>query len=441
MAETVLQEELRGLVRRYFEQREEEPFVPGRTRIPLITPSFGWEEVWEALESLLSTRVTMGEKVRRFEAAFAQYIGVRHAVMVNSGSSANLLALSILTNPTAPRPLLPGEEVITPAVTWATTVWPILNVGLVPVLVDVDLNTFNLIPEEVEKAITTKSRAIMLVHLLGNPCAMDQLTAIARRHNLMVIEDACEAHGAEYRSKKVGAFGELATFSFFFSHHISTIEGGMIVTSRDDYAELARSMRVFGWVRDLKDRVAIAQEHSEIDARFLFVNVGYNLRPTEVQGAFGIHQMGKLERYVAVRRENARYWGDTLGALPHLLLHREAQDTRHVWFGYPVVVQASAPFSRKQLTDFLEARGVETRPIMAGNIAEQPGLQRFPYRTIGDLPNSRLIHRSAFFFGNHHGIGTEEREAIAGYFREFIGRAVAPGRRSDRSKPPATRIS
>lgn len=413
-------DEIKRLVKLYLDGQPRATFVPCKSRIPLNVPSFGWEEVCEALDSLLSTQVTMGKKVREFEAMFARYVGVRHAVMVNSGSSANLLALSVLTNPSLPGHLKPGDEVITPAVTWATTVWPILNIGLVPVLVDVDLNTFNLLPEEVEKAITTKSRAIMLVHLLGNPCAMDELMAIAHRHNLLVIEDACEAHGAEYGGRKVGSFGELATFSFFFTHHISTIEGGMLLTNNDEYAELARALRVFGWIRDLKAKDAIAQQHPEVDPRFLFVNTGYNLRPTEIQGAFGIHQMAKLEGYIEARRENARYWGDRLGALPHLLLHREAQDTRHVWFGYPVVVKAGAPFARKELTDFLEARGVETRPIMAGNIAEQPGLQRFPYRTVGDLPNSRHIHRNAFFFGNHRGIGPQEKEAIAHYIEQFM---------------------
>jgi CDP-6-deoxy-D-xylo-4-hexulose-3-dehydrase len=417
---SAVQQELKELVRRHFLVREKRPFRPGRDSIPLNIPSFGWEEVWEALESLLSGQVTMGKKVGQFEDMFARYIGVKHAIMVNSGSSANLLALSVLTNPHVKERLQPGDEIITPAVTWATTVWPILNAGLVPVLVDVDLENFNLIPEEVEKAITPRSRAILLVHLLGNPCPLGEIMAIARRHHLLVVEDACEAHGAEYRGQKAGSFGDLATFSFFFSHHISTIEGGMLLTNNDDYAELARALRVFGWIRDLRDKQATAEQHVEIDPRFLFINIGYNLRPTEIQGAFGIHQMAKLEGYIEIRRENARYWGERLGAMDHLLLHREAQGTRHVWFGYPVVVCPNAPFTRKELVDYLEARGVETRPIMAGNIDEQPALRLFPYHKVGDLPNSRLIHRNAFFFGNHQGVGDEERKAVAGYIKEFL---------------------
>jgi len=412
---------LKELIQRFFSEQGKFPFVAGQTRIPLNAPTFGWEEVWEALESLLSTNVTMGNKVRQFETMFAEYVGVKHSVMVNSGSSANLLALSVLTNPLLAGHLQPGDEVVTPAVTFPTTVFPILNVGLVPVLVDVDLNTFNLNPEEVEKAISPRTRAVLLVHLLGNPCDMDRITAIAHRYNLRVVEDACEAHGAVYKGEKVGSLGDLATFSFYFAHHISTIEGGMLLTNNDEYAELARALRTFGWVRDLEARKDLAGAYPEIDQRFLFANIGYNLRPTEIQGAFGIHQLEKLEGYIEVRRENAVYWGEKLAPFAHkLLLHHEREGTRHVWYGYPVTVRSGAPFSRRELMEYLEAKGVETRPVFAGNIDEQPAMRLFPYRKVGELPNSRLIHRNAFFFGNHQGIGREERDAIVSYFQEFV---------------------
>ena len=424
MAVTTVDREIAQLIKRWFAEREKPAFVAGKTAIPLNIPGFGWEEVWESVETLLSTQVTMGKKVQQFERMFAEYVGVKHAVMVNSGSSANLLALSILTNPLQSKRIQPGDEVITPAVTWATTVWPILNVGLVPVLVDVELTNFNLVAEEVEKAITPRTRAIMVVHLLGNPCDMVKIGSIARRHELCVIEDACEAHGAEFRGRKVGSFGDLATFSFYFSHHISTIEGGMLLTNNDDYAEMARALRVFGWIRDLKDRDVIASDHPGLDPRFLFANIGYNLRPTEIQGAFGIHQIAKLERFIATRRDNARYWNDKMVSYDHLLVHQEAEGTRHVWLGYPITVRPEAPFSRGELTTYLEAKGVETRPIMAGNIEEQPALRFFPYQKIGNLPNAHLIHRGAFFIGIHHGIGSQEREAIVDYIDEFMSTRV-----------------
>jgi len=352
---------------------------------------------------------------------FADYIGVKYAVMVNSGSNANLVALSILTNPVIKERIWPGDEIITPAVTWATTVFPIINHSAVPVLVDVDIDTFNLDPDEVQKAITEKTRAIMLVHLLGNPCHMSRIIELAKERNLLVIEDSCEAHGAEFNGQKVGSFGDLATFSFFFSHHISTIEGGMILTNNEEFAESAKALRVFGWIRDLRDRDRITREYRDIDPRFLFVNIGYNMRPTEIQGAFGIHQMGKLEKFIAARRDNARYWTDNLKRFSkYLLLHDEREGTRHVWYGYPITVKPNAPFTRGDLVNFLEAKGVETRPIMAGNMDEQPAMRLFKYRKVGDLPNSRLIMRNSFFFGNHLGIGKEEREAIVSYIEEFM---------------------
>jgi len=421
MGQIQLENSIRDLIKEYFSQQEKEPFVPGKTRIPLSVPSYDWEEACEALDSILSTYVTMGKKVKEFEARFADYIGVKHAIMVHSGSSANLLALSILSNPLIKNRIEPGDEIITPAVTWVTTVYPIINCGAVPVLVDVDLDTFNLNTEEVEKAITSKTRAIMLVHLLGNPCHVQRIMEIARKHNLLVIEDTCEAHGAELNGQKAGSFGDLATFSFFFSHHITTIEGGMVVTDNEEYAELARALRVFGWVRDLKDKDRIAERHKDIDQRFLFINTGYNLRPTEIQGAFGIHQIKKLERFIEIRRDNANFWAEKLKQYSdYLWLHHERAGTRHVWLGYPLMVSPDAPFTRKELSDFLEGRGVETRPIMAGNIDEQPVMRLLNYRKVGDLTNSRLISHHGFFFGSHQGIGKQEREAIVEYIGEFI---------------------
>jgi len=419
---TEIKVQIRDLIKEYYSgTKSKTKFVPGRTKMPLVVPSYGWEEVCEAVACLLDARVTMGEKVKQFESMFAGYIGSRFATMVNSGSSANLLALSILTNPLLEKRINPRDEVITPAVTWATTVFPIINCGLVPVLVDVDLETFNINTEEIKKAITDKTRAIMPIHLLGNPCEMDKIMNIAREYNLYVIEDACEAHGAEFNRQKVGSFGELSTFSFFFSHHLSTIEGGMVLTNDEKLAEMAKALRVFGWIRELTDKDKIAQKYEDIDPRYLFVNTGFNFRPTEMQGAFGIHQMKKLDKFIKIRQENAAFWTENLKQYKdQLLLHTEREGTKHVWFGYPITVKPGAPFNRKELVDFLEKKGVETRPIMSGNFDEQPAMRLFPYRKVGDLSNSRIIMRNSFFFGNHPGIAQEEREAIVGYFKEFM---------------------
>jgi len=411
---------IRPYLRKHFELTRTE-FVPGKTRIPLTVPTYGSEEVEEAVDSLLSTWVTMGSKVKRFEDAFANYNGSRHAVMVNSGSSANLLALSVLTNHTTPDQIENGSEIITPAVTWATTVYPIANVGCTPVLVDVDPQTFNIVPEELEKAIGLKTKAVVPVHLLGSPCEIDSINKIAEAHDLYVVEDSCESTGAEFQGKKVGSFGDMGTFSFFLSHHISTIEGGMIVTDDDALYENLKAMRAFGWVRDLQDKERYASANRGIDPRFLFITSGYNLRPTEIQGAFGIHQIKKLDGFIDLRRKNAAYWTKKLSPYSDLLILPEEQPgTKHVYFGYPLTIKTEAHFTRQQLVDHLEGKLVETRPVMAGNMAEQPVMKNLPHRVSGNLTNSRMIMRQSFFFGNHTGIGLEEREYIADSITSFL---------------------
>ena len=411
---------IRPYLRKHFELTRTE-FVPGQTRIPLTIPAYGSEEVEEAVDSLLSTWVTMGSKVKRFEDAFANYNGSRHAVMVNSGSSANLLALSVLTNHTTPDHIENGSEIITPAVTWATTVYPIGNVGCTPILVDVDPQTFNIVPEELEKAIGAKTKAVVPVHLLGSPCEIDSINKIAEAHNLYVVEDACEATGAEFQGKKVGSFGDMGTFSFFLSHHISTIEGGMLVTDDDALYENLKAMRAFGWVRDLRDKEKYSSANKGIDPRFLFITSGYNLRPTEIQGAFGIHQIKKLDGFIDQRRKNAAYWTKKLSTYSDLLILPEEQPgTKHVYFGYPLTIKTEAPFTREQLVDHLEGKLVETRPVMAGNMAEQPVMKNLPHRVSGSLTNSRMIMRQSFFFGNHSGISAPEREYIMESITDFL---------------------
>ena len=388
-------------------------FVPG-DRIPLSVPTYGAAEIMEALDSLVTTRVTMGEKVRRFEEMWAEYIGVDYAVMVNSGSSANLLALAALGLPA-------GAEIITPAVTWATTVFPISQVGAVPVLVDVEPDSFNIDPQEIERAITPETRAIMLVHLLGRPCNMEAIQALARQHHLVVLEDGCEATGAEWRGHKVGSFGDLGTFSFYFSHHLSTIEGGMVTTRNRVFADKLKSMRTHGGIRDLESRKTWERQSPEIDPRFLFVHAGYNFRPTEIQGAFGIHQLPQLDGFIEGRRETVAYWNKRLtNCTNYLTLPQE--EPGHVWLGYPLMVKPTAPFTRRALTDFLEGRGLETRPIVAGNIAEQPVMAELKHRVVGGLPNARAIHRQGFYIGCQREIGLAARSAVVEYIHEFTGR-------------------
>jgi CDP-6-deoxy-D-xylo-4-hexulose-3-dehydrase len=371
---------------------------------------------------MLGGWLSQGDRVRTFERRFASYIGMKHGVMVNSGSSANLIALSAISQHKLRKRIEPGDEVITPAVTWATTVYPICDVGALPVLVDVDLDTYNINVGEMARAVGRRTKAIMPVHLLGNPCEIREIMKVAEEHDLYVVEDSCEAHGAQSHGKKVGSFGDLSTFSFFVSHHITTIEGGMTLTNDDNLAEQLRGLREFGWIRHMRRRRDIVRRSPEyLDPRFLFLHRGFNLRATEIQASFGLDQLPKLEAFISKRRENAEYWlGRLKGYSDLLILPRELPKTRHVWFGYPITVRPDAPFSRKQIVDYLELCQIETRPVMAGNMAEQPVMSSIPHRRIGSLKNARLIMRNSFFFGNHPGIGGEEREYIADCLDHFI---------------------
>jgi CDP-6-deoxy-D-xylo-4-hexulose-3-dehydrase len=389
------------------------------TDCPLSVPLYDHHEVVAALDCLLSQEVTMGARVRAFEQRFASFIGSKHAIMVNSGSSANLLALAALSSPRLNHPLRPGDEVIVPAVTWPTTVTPVLQHGCVPVLVDVDPATLNLRPETLAEALSERTRAIMPVHLLGNPVNMDRLMDFAHEHDLWVVEDTCESLGTSIGERKAGAIGHFGTFSFYFSHHITTVEGGMLVTDDDQLADLGRSIRAHGWTRDLSNRAEIERVNREIDPRFLFVNIGYNLRPMEIQGAFGDVQLNRLDEFNHSRRTNARYLLDQLGDLSdHLEFVTEQEGGRSTWFGFTVLCRS--PAVRNALMEHLEEDGIATRPIVAGNLALQPAFRDNPHRQIGDLANANRIGSCGLFIGNHPDLSHEHLEHIVKSFRGFF---------------------
>ena len=424
MSQDIL-DEINSLIKKYFDDQKEEKFIPGKTKIPLAIPQFGSDEVIEAVESLISTWVTMGKKVRSFESQFKDYVGQKGALMVNSGSSANLLALSALSSPNFNNRIKPGDEVICPAVTWPTSVYPILNVGAKPVLVDVDLNTLNVSPETIEGAITPRTKAIMAVHLMGNPCQTDRIKQIADKREINLIEDCCEAHGAKIGNESVGSFGICSTFSFFLSHHITTIEGGMVLTNNDTILDIATAQRAHGWIREMRNADEIAKEFPDVDKRFLFYETGFNLRPTEIQGAFGIHQMKKLDEFVKIRRNIAKEWNRSLNEFKeYLILPEERDGTTHSYFAYPITVKENASFSRKEITEFLESKLIETRPIAGGNLTEQPSAKLYDYRVNGDLSCSKTIMKNSFFIGIHTGIKKQQQEFVKDTFNEFISERV-----------------
>ena len=408
-------------IKKIFETQESNrKFIPGKSKIPLAAPSFSYDEVEDALDSMLTTWVTMGEKVNSFEEKFQDYVDSKNAIMVNSGSSANLLALSTLTNPLFENKIEKDSLIITPAVTWATTVSPIVNVGCKPLFVDVDLDTLCINTDLLEESVSENTSGIMPVHLMGHPCDMKRISKIAQEKNLRLIEDSCEAHGASQEGKKVGTFGDIGTFSFFMSHHITTMEGGMLVTNNEEIAEIAKSLRTFGWTREMKKKDEINSKYSDVDPRFLFVNLGYNLRPTELQGAFGRHQIKKLDSLIQHRRDTARYWNERLMKYSDNLLLPTRNLENHVFFGYAITITENTQFSRKEMTDFLESKGIETRPIMSGNFTEQPVSKLLQWEKYGELKNSKLIMRNSFFIGNHLQILEKEREYVADTFDEFF---------------------
>jgi dTDP-4-amino-4,6-dideoxygalactose transaminase len=408
-----LTEEIRQRVESWFPEDDD-----GDLSCPLSVPLYGPEEVTAALEVLLSQRVTMGERVREFEAAFAGFIGSRHAVMVNSGSSANLLAVAAISSQVMPNGLHPGDEVIVPAVTWPTTVTPILQSGCVPVFVDIDLNTLNLRPDELAAAWSPRTRAIFAVHLLGNPVAMDAVMEFAGERDLWVLEDNCESLGSTIGGRHAGAFGHIGTFSFYFSHHITTIEGGMLVTDDVRLADLARSMRAHGWTRDMSNRAEIEAANPWIDRRFLFAHVGYNLRPMELQAAFGLVQLGRLEEFNEARRHNARRLLAELRDIEELEFVAEQEGGRSTWFGFPLLAPDAQ--TRGALADHLEENQIETRAIVAGNLAIQPAFRDSGHRTVGSLANATAIGQRGLFIGNHPNLDERRLDHIVSTFRSFF---------------------
>lgn len=384
-------------------------------QVKLHEPTFGEDEIQAVVDVMRSTMVTAGTKVREFEAHFGA-----GAVMCNSGSSANLLTIAALCNPETPNHLGPGDEVIVSALSWSTTVWPLVQHGLVPKIVDINPDTLNIDPAEVEKAIGHKTRAIMLVHVYGNPCDMTPLL-LCRDHGLVLIEDCCEALGATWRAQPVGSFGDWATFSFYFSHHITTLEGGMVRATTSDMTNLLRILRAHGWTRDLDDDREYRDKNRDIDPKFLFVNAGYNLRASEVNAAIGLVQLPKLAGFVEARCKAAAMLREIFGRYAHFLsVQKETSGGKSSWFGFPVIVSHLAPFEAKALRTYFERHGIETRSIICGNIARQPGMKLYSHRIVGDLRHADHVMNNGFSIGCHQGMGESECYYVGDVITEFM---------------------
>jgi CDP-6-deoxy-D-xylo-4-hexulose-3-dehydrase len=397
-------------------------------RIPLNKNTIGDREISAAKAVLDSGQLTMGERCRTFEREFARYLGVQHAVMVNSGSSANLLALFALSNPLVPggadRPkrIAPGAEIIVPALTWSTTIWPVLQIGAKPVFVDCDPTTLQMEPKAVEAAITPRTAAIVVVHVLGGAVDAAAIAEIAKRRGLWFFEDTCESLGVEWDGKKVGTFGQLASFSFYFSHHITTIEGGMVVTDDADLADLLRAMRAHGWARDMSRRSEIEAQNAGIDPRFLFVTTGFNLRPMEINAAIGLEQLKRLDGFNDKRRALAQRLDEGLATLAQsgdLALTAHHPRVRPAPFGYTVRCRTRA--ARDGLLKHLEASGIETRPVICGNLVRQPALAHFEYGVSGTLSGADAIMDTGLYWGTHPFMTDDDVDYIVRTVKDHFG--------------------
>lgn len=372
-------------------------------KYPLATATWDQAE-YDALQRVITSGMfTMGPNVFEFEKQFAGYLGAKHCVMVNSGSSANLLMVAALFySKNEALTLKPGDEVIVPAVSWSTTYYPLHQYGLKIKFVDIDLQTLNFDLDALEKAVTEKTRLIMAVNLLGNPNDFNRIQSIIGDKKITLIEDNCESLGATFNGKKAGTFGVMGSYSSFFSHHISTMEGGLISTDDDELHHILLSLRAHGWTRNLPKVNHVCSDKSDdpFKESFRFVLPGYNVRPLEMSGALGIEQVKKLPSLIIERRKNAALLQSVMQDHPTVLIQQEIGESS--WFGFSLVIRPGVNLSRGELVDKLVALGFEVRPIVAGNFAKNEVVKYFSSEVSGKLTNADHIDRNGLFVGNHH---------------------------------------
>jgi len=372
-------------------------------KYPLATSTWDDDEHRALHDVIESGMFTMGRKVAQFESNFASYIGSKYAVMVNSGSSANLLmvaALMYTKNPAIKLKL--GDEVIVPAVSWSTTYYPLYQYGLKLKFVDIDLCTLNYDLDQLERAVNEKTRAIMAVNLLGNPNEFSVINRIVRDRQIVLIEDNCESLGAKYKGKKTGSFGVMGTFSTFYSHHISTMEGGLIVTDDEEIYHILLSLRAHGWTRNLPSENHVCSKKSDdfFSESFRFVLPGYNVRPLEMSGALGIAQLKKLPTLIDERRKNGALFQKAMGSHPDIYIQSEIGESS--WFGFSLVIKPKRKLTRKNLLNSITAIGFECRPIVAGNFSKNEVVKYFNSEVYGELKNAAHVDQNGLFIGNHH---------------------------------------
>lgn len=409
-----------------------QPFVPGETPVPVAGRVFDASDLRSLVDSSLDFWLTTGRFAEEFERRLATLFGLKWAVMVNSGSSANLLALSCLTSPTlGQRALAPGDEVITVAAGFPTTVNPVVQNRLVPVFVDVTIPTYNLDVEQLEAARSPRTKAVLAAHTLGNPFDLAGVASFCRKHDLWLIEDCCDALGSTYQDRLVGTFGDLATLSFYPAHHITTGEGGAVVTDDSRLRRLLESFRDWGrdcWCDPGKADTCGKRFQWQLgglpcgyDHKYTYSHVGYNLKATDMQAAVGVSQLRKLPEFIAARKRNFQLLREGLAGLEHALILPEATPgTDPSWFGFPLAVRPEAPFTRPELIRWLEDRKIATRLLFGGNLTRQPAYQNVEFRRVGDLARSDFVMNHVFWLGLYPGLTPEMIDYVVRTVRAFV---------------------
>ena len=427
-----LREEIRKIVKRYYDVAlAPAAFVPGESSVPVSGKVFDSTELELLVEASLDAWLTTGRFAAEFERDFAAFMGVRCASLVNSGSSANLAALSCLTSPSlGDRKLSAGDEVITVAAGFPTTVNPIIQNGLIPVFVDVQIPTYNIDVTQLEAAVSDRTRAIMLAHTLGNPFDVDAVMALATKHNLWVIEDCCDAVGSLYKGRPVGTFGHFATTSFYPAHHITMGEGGCVLTPSPALKKLAESFRDWGrdcWCDPGKSNTCgcrfewkLGDLPAGYDHKYIYSHIGYNLKATDMQAAVGVAQLKKLPGFIAARRANFAKLHAALSDLDDIfILPKATEHSDPSWFGFPLAVRGGAPTTRKQVVRFLESRNIATRLLFGGNLLRQPAYRDIRRRVIGTLENTDFVMNNVFWIGLYPGITQSMIDYMADIFHQI----------------------
>ena len=414
-------EEIRAAIRQltteyYEEAYAEKSFTPGESPVPVSGRVFDDRDMFAVIDSGLDFWLTAGRFADLFEFKFAKFVGVRDARLVNSGSSANLVAISVLTSQTlGERQLKPGDEVITVAAGFPTTVNPIIQNRLVPVFIDVELGTYNVDVSMLEEALSPRTKAVIFAHTLGNPFNVAAVSEFARKHSLWLIEDCCDALGSAFGGRHVGTFGDMATFSFYPAHHITMGEGGCVGTSQPRLTKLIESFRDWGrdcWCAPGKDNTCGKRFDWQLgtlphgyDHKYTYSHVGYNLKVSDMQAAAGVAQLEKLESFIEARRNNFAYLTDELQSLSRtFLLPHATPGSEPSWFGYPMAVRPESGLERDEVIRFLDSRKIGTRLLFGGNLLRQPAYRDIEKRVIGDLPNSDFITNNVFWIGVYPGL-------------------------------------